>query len=97
MHVREGHHFILNRTLPSSVPPVTVQWERGTTNVAMLPDSNRFSIYSSETTSSLIVSYFDLADGNTYSCSMTNNLVPGVTYDQEVADVTLGSVCHMHM
>ena len=96
MPVREGHHFILNCTLPSSVPPVSVQWEKGTTNVAMLPDSNRFSIYLSETTSLLIVSYFD-SDGSTYTCSMTNNLVPGVTYDQEVADVTLGSVCHMHM
>ena len=93
VRVQQGHPFILNCTLPSSVPPVTVQWQKGPTNVAVLADSNRFSIYSSETTSSLIVSYFYTGDGSAYSCSMTNHLVPNITYNQEVADVTQGSLC----
>ena len=90
--VLQGYPLILNCTLPISVPPVTVEWKRGSTNVVMLADSNRFSIYSSETTSSLIVSYIDAADTNTYRCMMSNHLLD-VNYTQPVADVTLGSSC----
>ena len=88
MRVQRGHPFILNCTLPSSVPAVTVEWERDSTNVLL--DSNRFSIYSNEIISSLIVSYYDVGDAGTYTCSMTNDLISDVNYEQEVADVSLG-------
>ena len=91
VHVREGEHFILSCSLPASVPAITVQWQRRTTNVSTLSNNNRFSIYSNETTSLLIVSYFDTSDAETYRCLMSNDLVPDITYNQAVAEVGIGS------
>ena len=90
VRVREGEHFILSCLLPTSIPAVTVQWQRRTTNVLTLSNNNRFSIYLNETTSLLIVSYLDTSDAETYRCLMSNDLVPDVAYNEPVAEVAIG-------
>ena len=93
LRVQVGHSFILNCSLPASVPAVTVQWLKDTTDVLTLPtNNNRFYIYSTETTSSLIVSHFMNVDADTYSCRISNDLVPAITYTQIINSVTRG-VC----
>ena len=71
-----------------------MEWLRGAENVLTISADNRFSIYSNETTSLLIISHFVTEDGSTYECIISNNLVPGVSYTQRIANINAGlSVC----
>lgn len=75
--VRLGDAFILNCSLPSSLPDATVRWFRGSTDVSTL--AARFTISSTATTSSLIASYHVDTDSDEYDCQISNDLVSGAT------------------
>ena len=87
--VRRGDSFILNCSLPASLPDATVQWFKGSTDVSTV-DANRFTVSSSATSSSLIASYYEDADANTYQCQISNHLVDGVMRSYTSAVVTGG-------
>ena len=88
-----GNFSVLSCPLPVSVPAVTVEWFRGTENVLTISPDNRFSIYSNETTSLLIISHFVSGVANTYDCRISNDLVPDVTpYTLRIATINRG-VC----
>ena len=69
-----------------------MEWLSGTTNVLTITTNNRFSIYSNETNSLLIISHFVEADANTYDCIVSNDLVPDMTHSQRIAIINAG-VC----
>jgi len=91
--VHGGDSFILNCSLPNSLPDATVWWLRNSIDVLTLPDaSNRFTVFSSATTSSLIASYSVNTDGGRYGCQISNHLVNGMTLSYESADVSIGEL-----
>jgi len=90
--VRDGDSFILNCSLPNSLPDATIQWFRGSTDVSTLPDANRFTVFSSATSSSLIASYYVNGDANSYDCKISNHLVDGMMLTYRSAEVTSGEL-----